>query len=98
MNHFKKPVIVEDVSLCFDALHGMPGPYIKWFISSLGPQGLHDMLAGFENKKATVVCAIAYCGGVGEKPYIAYGKVQGSITLLILFISIPIFLLFFIKG
>lgn len=25
-------VIVEDTSLCFTALKGMPGPYIKWFV------------------------------------------------------------------
>ena len=23
-------VIIEDTSLCFAALNGMPGPYIKW--------------------------------------------------------------------
>ncbi|GFO04715.1 inosine triphosphate pyrophosphatase [Plakobranchus ocellatus] len=33
------PVIVEDVSLCFNALGGMPGPYIKWFLKSVGPAG-----------------------------------------------------------
>lgn len=25
------PVMVEDTSLCFNALHGLPGPYIKVF-------------------------------------------------------------------
>merc|ERR1711879_534593 len=29
--HIKGPVIVEDTSLSFNALNGMPGPYIKWF-------------------------------------------------------------------
>ena len=24
------PVFVEDTSLCFNALNGLPGPYIKW--------------------------------------------------------------------
>ena len=32
-------VITEDTSLCFNALHGLPGPYIKWFLDSCG----HDM-------------------------------------------------------
>ncbi len=35
------PVIVEDTCLCFNALGGMPGPYIKWFLEPLGPKGLH---------------------------------------------------------
>lgn len=25
------PVITEDTCLCFNALGGLPGPYIKWF-------------------------------------------------------------------
>lgn len=40
------PVLVEDTSLCFDALGGLPGPYIKWFLEKLKPEGLHKMLAG----------------------------------------------------
>ena len=28
----KKPVIIEDTSLCYNALKGLPGPYIKWFL------------------------------------------------------------------
>ena len=35
----KGPVIVEDTSLCFNALGGMPGPYIKWFLDAVGPSG-----------------------------------------------------------
>ena len=30
------PVIIEDVSLCFNALKGLPGPYIKSFIDKIG--------------------------------------------------------------
>ena len=33
------PVLIEDVSLCFNALGGMPGPYIKWFLEKLKPEG-----------------------------------------------------------
>ena len=35
------PAIVEDVSLCFNALKGLPGPYIKDFLEKLGPEGLY---------------------------------------------------------
>jgi inosine triphosphate pyrophosphatase len=34
-----KPVLVEDTSLCFNALYGLPGPYIKWFLDKLKPEG-----------------------------------------------------------
>ena len=37
-------VVIEDVSLCFNAYKGLPGPYIKDFLSNLGRQGLVDML------------------------------------------------------
>ena len=50
------PVIVEDTSLCFNAMGGLPGVYIKWFLSKLKPEGLHKMLAGFEVSTADVSC------------------------------------------
>ncbi|KAK9739214.1 Ham1 family [Popillia japonica] len=46
------PVIVEDTSLCFKAFGGLPGPYIKWFLNSVGPEGLHKMLLGYNDKSA----------------------------------------------
>jgi inosine triphosphate pyrophosphatase len=30
------PVITEDTCLCFNAMKGLPGPYIKWFVKKLG--------------------------------------------------------------
>jgi inosine triphosphate pyrophosphatase len=36
---------VEDTSLCFNALGGLPGVYIKWFLAKLGHDGLNRMLA-----------------------------------------------------
>ena len=42
-------VIVEDTALCFSALGGLPGVYIKWFLKELKPEGLHRMLTGFGN-------------------------------------------------
>jgi inosine triphosphate pyrophosphatase len=33
------PILIEDTSLCFNALGGMPGPYIKWFLDKLKPEG-----------------------------------------------------------
>uniref|UniRef100_A0A0V0J8F0 Inosine triphosphate pyrophosphatase n=1 Tax=Schistocephalus solidus TaxID=70667 RepID=A0A0V0J8F0_SCHSO len=33
------PVLVEDTGLGFDALKGLPGPYIKWFLKAVGAEG-----------------------------------------------------------
>ncbi len=32
-------VIVEDTSLCFNALNGLPGVYVKWFLEKTGHAG-----------------------------------------------------------
>lgn len=57
----KRPVLVEDTSLCFNALKGLPGPYIKWFLEKLEPEGLYKLLTGWEDKSAVAVCTFAYC-------------------------------------
>jgi hypothetical protein len=56
--------MVEDTSLCFNAMGGLPGPYIKWFLKKLGHDGLNRMLAGFEDKTAYAQCIFAYSAGV----------------------------------
>ncbi|XP_076440598.1 inosine triphosphate pyrophosphatase-like [Babylonia areolata] len=79
--HIKGPVIVEDTSLCFNALGGMPGPYIKWFLKEIGPEGLHKMLAGFEDKSAYALCMFGYCSGEPEAPVELFpGRCDGTIV------------------
>lgn len=56
--------MVEDTSLCFNAMGGLPGPYIKWFLQRLGHDGLNRMLAGFEDKTGYAQCIFAYSPGV----------------------------------
>ncbi|XP_014248100.1 inosine triphosphate pyrophosphatase [Cimex lectularius] len=74
------PVIVEDTCLCFDALGGLPGPYIKWFLDKLGPEGLHKMLAGFEDKSATAVCTMAYTESEDSEVILFQGLTRGKIV------------------
>mmetsp|Transcript_17258 Transcript_17258/g.38297 ORF Transcript_17258/g.38297 Transcript_17258/m.38297 type:complete len:243 (-) Transcript_17258:371-1099(-) len=54
VNICQGPVIVEDTSLCFNALNGLPGPYIKWFYEAVGNEGLAKMLEGYEDKTGTI--------------------------------------------
>ncbi|XP_015925618.1 inosine triphosphate pyrophosphatase [Parasteatoda tepidariorum] len=76
----KEPVIVEDTSLCFDALNGLPGPYIKWFLDKLGPAGLHRLLSGWENKSASALCTFAYCENPESAPKLFHGITRGTIV------------------
>ena len=57
------PVLVEDTSLCFDALGGLPGPYVKWFLDKTGHAGLNNLLAAYEDKSAYAQCCFAYSSG-----------------------------------
>ena len=63
LNEINQPFIVEDSCLEFDALGGLPGPYIKWFLKNIGNKGLVKMLDSFDNKNGNAVCNIAYFDG-----------------------------------
>nr|BAN65621.1 Ham1 family protein [Babesia bovis] len=56
----KEPCIVEDVSLCFNAFNGLPGPYIKDFLTKMGSNALYKALENFEDKTASAICTIGY--------------------------------------
>lgn len=75
------PVLIEDTCLCFNALGGLPGPYIKWFLSKIGPEGLYRMLHGFEDKSAEALCTFAYSTGNSDDPIQLFrGKTPGHIV------------------
>ncbi|XP_014847894.1 PREDICTED: inosine triphosphate pyrophosphatase [Poecilia mexicana] len=74
------PVMVEDTCLCFRALGGLPGPYIKWFLAQLKPEGLYKLLAGFEDKSAWALCTFAFCAGKDEPVQLFRGKTEGIIV------------------
>lgn len=74
------PVLVEDTALEFLAFGGLPGPYIKWFMTSVGNQGLFDMLSKFEDKRARAVCTFAYCGGPDQEVLLFEGVNEGTIV------------------
>lgn len=74
------PALIEDTSLQFKALGGMPGPYIKWFQERLKSEGLWRILTAYEDKSATAVCTLAYCTAPHADPVLFTGKVEGTIV------------------
>lgn len=66
----KGPVIVEDTCLGFNALNGLPGPYVKWFLKGIGPEGLHKMLKGFDDHSAKAMATLAYCDSDGGQVHL----------------------------
>jgi inosine triphosphate pyrophosphatase len=75
------PVIVEDTCLCFNALKGLPGPYIKWFLEKLGHEGLNRLLAGFEDKSAYALCTFSFAASADAEPITFEGRTDGRIVL-----------------
>jgi inosine triphosphate pyrophosphatase len=59
-------VLVEDTSLCFNALGGLPGVYIKWFLDKTGHAGLNNLLMAYEDKSAYAQCIFALAEPDGE--------------------------------
>ncbi|KAH7152539.1 inosine triphosphate pyrophosphatase-like protein [Dactylonectria estremocensis] len=74
------PVLVEDTALCYNALEGLPGPYIKWFLTSTGHEGLNNLLAAYTDKSAEAVCTFGYSQGPGHKPILFQGRCPGKIV------------------
>jgi inosine triphosphate pyrophosphatase len=67
-NQVDGPVVVEDTSLCFNALGGLPGVYIKWFLEKTGHEGLNNILAAYPDKSAYAQCVFAFSPRRGAEP------------------------------
>ena len=74
------PVMVEDTSLCYNALGGLPGVYIKWFLDKLGHAGLNNLLAAYPDKSAYAQCIFAYSDGSDMAPLLFTGRTHGRIV------------------
>eukprot|EP01083_Nonionella_stella_P220178 788041_1 len=74
------PVFIEDTSLCFNALNGLPGPYIKWFLEKCGHDGLNKMLDGFDDRSAYAQTVVAFTMGVGSEIFVFDGRTDGEIV------------------
>ncbi|MCA1688504.1 MAG: non-canonical purine NTP pyrophosphatase [Actinobacteria bacterium] len=72
------PVLVEDSGLVIGAWYGLPGALTKWFLSSVGNEGILGMLCGGD-RRARAVCAVAVADGGGEVR-VFQGEVGGEIS------------------
>ena len=78
----KGPVLTEDTSLCFNALNGMPGPYIKWFLENCGHDGLNRMLDGFDDRSGYAQTVVAFTTGPDDDDVQVFdGRTNGKIVL-----------------
>lgn len=72
------PIIVEDTGLLFHAWNGLPGALVKWFLETVGNEGLLKMLGNEKNRAALAQCFIAYHDG--ERITVVKGEILGRIA------------------
>lgn len=48
--------VTEDTALCFEALGGLPGPYIKDFLGKLGHEGQSKHGVIIKHKRQAIAC------------------------------------------
>ncbi|MFA6250123.1 MAG: non-canonical purine NTP pyrophosphatase [Candidatus Shapirobacteria bacterium] len=70
---------VDDASLSLEAINGLPGPLIKWFMKTIGNEGLYEIADRFKNYRAAAKLVIGYCDLRGEIHYFE-GEVRGKIV------------------
>jgi inosine triphosphate pyrophosphatase len=78
LKHSRANFMVEDTSLYLECLNGLPGPLIKWFMKSLGSEGLFKIAERFGNFKATAKTIIGYANDQGIKFF--EGSLNGTVV------------------
>lgn len=79
LNHHKGDFIIEDTSLYLECLNGLPGPLIKWFLATVGNDGLAEIALKFDNNRAEAKTIIGYAKNHDEI-YFFEGAVAGKIV------------------
>ncbi|GAQ87725.1 Inosine triphosphate pyrophosphatase [Klebsormidium nitens] len=74
------PTLVEDTCLCYNALNGLPGPYVKWFLQKTGHEGLNNLLLAYDDKSAYAMCIFSFAMDADSEPITFTGKTHGVVV------------------
>lgn len=74
----KRPVLIEDFSIRFEALGNLPGPLIRWFLQELHVEGLCKLLDNYDNRTAYTQACFGYRDEDGVQ--IFDGAIKGTIA------------------
>jgi len=77
LKYKKGEFIIEDTGLYIDALKGLPGPLIKWFLDKMGTKGIYNTVKNL-NKRAEATTVIGYAKG--SEVHFFTGTVKGRIV------------------
>lgn len=73
-----KRIIVEDRGFFIPALNGFPGPFVKLFLNTIGIDGLLKLMAGEDNREASLITVLGYYDG--QDDHFFYDDEKGFIT------------------
>ncbi len=79
LKHKQAEFIIEDTSLYFDCLNGLPGPLIKWFMQTIGNEGLFNLTKKLKNNQARAKTIIGYAKNPNNIYYFE-GSIRGTIV------------------
>jgi non-canonical purine NTP pyrophosphatase (RdgB/HAM1 family) len=72
-------LIVEDTGLYLDCLGGLPGPLVRWFLETIGVQGLAELAIKSGNQAAQAKTIVGYASNKKEIKFFE-GTVEGRIV------------------
>lgn len=73
-----RPVLVEDTGLHIDALRGLPGALVRWFLITIGSAGIAALIPPDAARGARARTAVAVCDG--ESVEVFTGETRGEIV------------------
>ena len=77
----QRPVVVDDTGMSIEAMGGLPGALVVWFLDKLGPQGILNLVSGSPNRKASVSTCIGYADEHGARTF--NGTIHGTLTTVL---------------
>ena len=72
-------LVVGDTSLSMSALKGLPGPLIKWFLKTIGVEGLAEIAQQKQDSQAVAKVVLGYADDQGQIQFFE-GKISGRIV------------------
>lgn len=78
-DHYDGEFIVEDTSLYMDCLNGLPGPMIKWFLKSIGNEGLYKLADNMGDNSVEARTIVGYATSPDDVNFFE-GKLSGKIV------------------
>lgn len=79
MDRYDRPILIDDSGLFIDSLKDFPGIYSSFVFSSIGCDGILDLMRGVENRSARFECCLGF-RELGKDPVLFKENSEGTIS------------------